>query len=92
MPDESLSPSQRKIDVRIERSLATLLDMLDEMTDSPHTRELRAKVRSYERVVRGWSAAPPSGAQRAATLELVSELQSKVADARRPGGATPSRR
>jgi hypothetical protein len=87
MADETLSPSERNIDVRIEHYLETLADMLDEMTDSPRTRELRAKARSYERIVKGWAGAPPSGAQRAATFELVVDLHRKVVEAR---GSAPS--
>ncbi len=82
MVDENPTPSERKIDGRIGQALSTLADILEEMTDSAHTRELRAKARSYERVVAGWEKSPPSNAQREATFDLVKELHAKVVEAR----------
>jgi hypothetical protein len=85
MQDENVSLSEREIDAKIEDALGTLTDMLDEMTETPHTRELRAKARSYERLVKGWATTPPSTAQRGATFDLVSDLHLKVVAARHPG-------
>lgn len=67
----------------VEQSLIDILERLDGLGDNPTARELRAKARSYERVVLGWSALPPTERERADMLRLVIALNVEVMQAGR---------
>jgi hypothetical protein len=62
----------------VEQSLEDVLQRLSELGSSAHTRELRAKAATYERVVKGWALTPPTEEQRQAMMKLVLELNVEV--------------
>jgi hypothetical protein len=67
----------------VEQSLIDILDRLDNLPDTPIVKELRAKTRVYERAVLGWSALPPSEADRSEMLRKVLALNVEVMQAGR---------
>jgi len=81
--DEATHPHVPSKTILVAEMLVAMAAMLEEMGESSRTRELRAKTRRYERVVKGWGAVLPSDAQRDATFDLVTELHRKVVEARR---------
>jgi hypothetical protein len=58
----------------VERSLADIVERLNEFPPGPRVRELRAKAEGFERALRAWSARPPTEEQRSALLKLVLDL------------------
>jgi hypothetical protein len=84
MDDDTPRTSGRSIESLIAETLELIARTLEERGDSPHVRELRAKARTYERVVTSWAAVPPLSSQRDATFDLVIELHTKVAELKRP--------
>ncbi|MGO8995317.1 MAG: hypothetical protein ACLQVI_18530 [Polyangiaceae bacterium] len=68
---------------QLEAAIRELTQDLLEMTVTPHVRELRAKAVTYGRVIGNWSVYAPSAPQLQAMQECVTELEEKVADAKR---------
>jgi hypothetical protein len=83
MKDETPRIAAKRSDVLLAEMIAAILERLDGIEDSPHKRELRARALSYERIVRNWTTVAPSGPQRDAAFELVTELHAKVIEAGR---------
>jgi hypothetical protein len=69
----------------VEQSLIDILDRLDGMGDAPKVRELRAKARICERIVRGWAAVAPTQEERGEMMKRVLQLNVEVMEA----GRTP---
>ena len=61
------------------------------MPVTPHVRELRAKAVTYGRVIGNWSVYAPSAPQLQAMQECVTELEEKVAEAKRDTNRDVSR-
>jgi hypothetical protein len=67
----------------MESAIKELIQDLQEMTVTPHVRELRAKAVTYGRVIASWATYAPTTPQLQAMLECVTELEEKVALAKR---------
>ena len=80
MQDQTSGVTGKSVDALIEEALDAIVTILDETTETPHTRELRAKANSYVRIVKAWATQPASSAQREAMFDLVTELHTKVRD------------
>jgi hypothetical protein len=90
MADDTPRFSDRGVQSLIGETLVAAVRMLDEAQDSPHVRELRARARTYERILAQWATVPPSGPQRDATFDLVTELHAMVSRIRGPRGESDS--
>ena len=73
----SPTPTPTRITAAVD-ALAELVVALARLAPSAHTRALRAKADSYQKVVDRWISIPPTAAQNSALLELVVELRSQV--------------
>jgi hypothetical protein len=82
MNDETPRLAHGGVQALLTETIVAIFAILDEAGDSAHVRELRAKARSYERIVAMWATVPPSMAQRDATFDLVTELHLKAAEAK----------
>ena len=87
MQDQTPGVAGKNVDTLIQEALVAIVALLDATTETPHTRELRAKANSYVRIVKAWSTQPASTAQREAMFDLVTELHAKV----REGSRAPRR-
>ena len=67
----------------LEKTIREIIHELLEMPITPHVRELRAKAVTYGRVINNWSIYAPTAPQTQAMLECVTELEEKVAQAKR---------
>jgi hypothetical protein len=76
---------------QLESTIRTIAQDLQGLPVTPHVRELRAKAVTYGRVVANWSTYAPTAPQVQAMLECVTELEEKVADAKREGDREVSR-
>jgi hypothetical protein len=81
--------ASRGIHSILSETLTAVLAMLDEVENSAHVRELRARARSYQRIVTSWETVPASEPQRDATLDLVTELHVKAVAVRASGSCRP---
>ena len=72
-------PSTRLAIVR--QALDDILERLEEMPASAKVLALREKAHTYDRMVRGWDARPPSEGARASMLKSVLELNVDVIEA-----------
>jgi hypothetical protein len=64
--------------VILQEMLAEVVAALRKCEVSPRTRELRARVSTYERVVGGWAFRPATAAQYSAMRECVEEVHAMV--------------
>jgi hypothetical protein len=69
----------------VEQSIEDMLERLDALPLNPRVRELRSKVKIYERAVQMWPTNPPTEAQRSAMLKNVIELHVEVMQLGREG-------
>jgi hypothetical protein len=76
--DDTPRLGARSVESLLGETLTEVATALDALPDSAHVRELRAKARSYERILAGWATVPPAGPQRDATFDLVIDLHAKV--------------
>jgi hypothetical protein len=83
MKDETLKLNGAAFETLVNETLLAVARVLEDAPDSPLVREQRARLRSYEQIVRGWVTIPSTDAQREATFELVVELHAKVNEAKR---------
>jgi hypothetical protein len=67
----------------LETTIREISRDLQELTVTPHVRELRAKAVTYGRVIGNWATYAPSAPQLQAMIECVAELEEKVAAAKR---------
>ena len=67
----------------LETTIREISRDLQELTVTPHVRELRAKAVTYGRVIGNWATYAPSAPQLQAMIECVAELHEKVAEAKR---------
>jgi hypothetical protein len=67
----------------LEKTIREISRDLQELTVTPHIRELRAKAVTYGRVIGNWATYTPTPPQVQAMLECVTELREKVTDAKR---------
>jgi hypothetical protein len=67
----------------LEKTIREISRDLQELTVTPHVRELRAKAVTYGRVIGNWATYSPTPPQVQAMLECVTELREKVTDAKR---------
>ncbi len=65
---------QVRVDAILEDSLASTLDLLRDVPESPTVRGLRARVRTYRQTIQRWVSVRPSQAQRDALRDVVREL------------------
>jgi hypothetical protein len=72
--------------VIVERSLEDAKQRLQELPPGPKARELRAKLESYERALRAWTASSASDEQRAILVKLALELNVEIIALGRRGG------
>jgi hypothetical protein len=80
MNDDTPRLAHGSVQALLSETIVAIFALLDEACDSAHVRELRAKARSYERIVAMWASVPPSAAQRDATFDPVTELHLKAAE------------
>jgi hypothetical protein len=69
----------------VQQALDDILERIEEMNASPGVVELREKARSYDLIVKGWDARPPTEQARAAMLKVVLELNVAVIEAGKTG-------
>jgi hypothetical protein len=74
----------------VERSLADIVERLNELPPGPRVRELRTKAEAFERALRAWSVRAPTEEQRSTLLRLVLDLNVETMafgreDAPKPG-------
>ncbi len=78
-----------RLEAILDDSLASTLDVLSRMPESPKVRDLRAKVQTYRQAIQRWAAVRPSTAQRDALRELVLELYTRAIEEQTSEAPTP---
>lgn len=76
---------------QLEQTIREITQDLQELSVTPHVRELRARAVTYARVVGSWTTYAPTAPQMQAMVECVTELQEKALEAKHESNRDVSR-